>query len=141
MSWFEDAYEEYVKPHVDRFQEFSDNFATSVNSYSDFVQQANGYTNGWYGTFASSLPFLGNIHRTVLDRDRTNDMLRNSGQSWWDVLGYNSSNLTSGASSALAGVNKKVLSKMEDGVHDLFEYYTGEQDSINKGFDKYKDFR
>lgn len=139
MLWFDDAYNWY-KAQEDRFNEFSGNFV-NLNSYSDFVQQANGYTDGWYSTVASALPFVGNLHRAVLDRDRANDMLSNSGQSWWDVLGYNSSNITGGTSSALAGVNNKLLSKMEDGVNDLFEYYTGEQDALNKGFSKYKDFR
>lgn len=102
------------------------NDATSSNSYSDYVNKANERTNGWYGTLAGSIPVAGGLHRAILERDRVNDMLKNSGQSWGDVIGYNSLNALSGASSGLSSSARDGM-KIADGVHDLYEFYTGEK--------------
>lgn len=134
MSWFDDAVS-WVDGHSKRFQEFSDDIlgfgkGKGVSSYSDFVNIANKYTDGWYSTVTGSLPVVGNLHNSVLNRDRTDDILRNTGGDWGDVLGYNSSGSISGSSSPLGtGITRKI----EDGTHDLFEFYTGVKDNQRVG--------
>lgn len=105
------------------------NDATSSSSYSDYVRRANGRTNGWYGTIAGALPIAGGIHNAILNRDRTNDILNNTGRSWWDVLGYNSSALTGGSSAGLRDAVGTGI-KMARGTHSLYEFYAGEPDKM-----------
>lgn len=120
LSWWSD-----VQKHGERAKDFFESPALGKwNSYSDFVTSANELTDGWYGTIADALPVAGNVHRAVLGRDRTNDILDNTGKSWSDVIGYNSGALTGGTSAPLAGVTGKI----EDGKNDLFEFYTGQTD-------------
>lgn len=121
--------------HSKRFQSFADDVTgygrgKGIGSYSDFVNIANKYTDGWYSTVAGSLPVAGSLHNSVLNRDRVNDMLSNSGQSWGDVLGYNSSGSVAGSSPALGNAVKQ---KIEDGTHDLYEFYTGVRDNQRVG--------
>lgn len=92
-------------------------------SYSDFVSNANESTDGWYGTAANAIPYVRDLHNAVLDRDRTLDILHNTGRSWSDIIGYNSNGLTSGAGASLGSLTTKI----EDGVNDLFEFYTGDK--------------
>lgn len=122
MSWWDDAFK-WSNKHTERWHDFNNRLA-DVGSYSDFVGLANEYTDGWYGTIADALPYASNLHRAVLGRDRTNDILDNTGQSWSDVIGYNSGALTGGSSAAMAGMKGKI----EDGKNDLFEFYTGQKD-------------
>lgn len=134
MTWWDDAVE-WSNKHTERFHDFNNRIATGeVGSYSDFVGLTNEYTDGWYGTIADALPLAGNVHRALLNRDRTNDTLNNTGQSWSDVIGYNSGALTGGTSAPLAGMKGKI----EDGKNDLFEFYTGQKDRARlphrKGF-------
>lgn len=122
MSWWDDAVD-WTQKHTDRWHDFN-NRLTGVGSYSDFVGLANEFTDGWYGTVADIIPYAGNVHRAVLNRDRTNDLLNNTGKSWADVIGYNSGALTGGTSASVAGLTRKI----EDGSNDLFEFYTGQKD-------------
>lgn len=97
-------------------------------SYSDFVSNANQSSDGWYGTVANGIPYVRDLHNAVLDRDRTMDILRNTGRSWDDIIGYNSNGLTSGTGSSLGSLTTKI----EDGVNDLFEFYTGDKHREDK---------
>lgn len=125
MSWWDDAVNK-VQKHSDRAKEFWESPALGKwSSYSDFVSSANELTDGWYGTVADALPVARNIHNSVLARDRTNDVLDNTGRTWRDVIGYNSGALTGGVSSPLAGMSRKI----EEGANDLFEFYTGTKDA------------
>lgn len=126
MAWWNDVWEngiDWSEKHTERFHDFNNRLA-DVGSYSDFVGLANEFTDGWYGTVADAIPFASNLHRAVLNRDRVDDILDNTGKSWSDVIGYNSNALTGGTSASLAGLKGKI----EDGKHDLFEFYTGEKD-------------
>lgn len=124
MAWWDDVKAD-LKKHGERASDFWNSPALGKwNSYSDFVSSANELTDGWYGTVADALPIAGNVHRAVLNRDRTNDILDNTGRTWADVIGYNSGALTGGTSAPLAGVTGKI----EDGKNDLFEFYTGYKD-------------
>lgn len=97
--------------------------ASSSGSYSDFVTKSNQATDGWYGTVANAIPYVRDAHNAVLDRDRTLDVLNNTGRDWGDVLGYNSNGITAGTGSSLGNLTTKI----EDGVHDLFQFYSGEE--------------
>lgn len=109
------------------------NDVTSSSSYSDYVSKANGRTNGWFSTVMGAIPVASGIHNALLGRDSANDILANTGQSWSDVLGYNTRNLTGGTSASIGSAVGQGQ-KIADGVHDLYEFYTGEK-ALRKSFD------
>lgn len=104
------------------------NDITSSGSYSDYVSKANERTDGWYSTIAGAIPFASGVHNAILNRDRINDVLANTGKSWGDILGYNTFNATSGSSGGLQSALNSGR-KIVDGVHDLYEFYAGEKAS------------
>ena len=104
---------------------FNDN-----RSYSDFVSKANEGTNGWYSTLAGAAPVLSGIHNAILGRDSSLDYLANTGLSWSDIPGYNASRLTGGSSAGISHVLGQI-GKIEDGKHDLGEFYSGDRDLHN----------
>lgn len=106
--------------------------ATSSGSYSDYVSKANERTNGWYGTVANSVPIVNNVHNALLGRDSALDYLNNSGLSWSDLPGYQSSRLTNGTSNAISDA-AHTIGKIMDGKNDLYEFYAGVPDGFMYG--------
>lgn len=110
-----------------KHEERLDELFTGNNDYSDFVSTANENTDGWYSTIMDSIPIVNNIHNSVLGRDSAIDYLNNTGLSWSDIPGYNTSKLT-GRTSANVNEGLRSAYKIADGQHDLYAFYAGEPD-------------
>lgn len=122
--------------HNDRWQQ-----VTSGNSnYSDFVSKANEATNGWYSTISGATPIVSGVHNALLGRDSALDYLNNTGLSWSDLPGYQSSRLTAGASAGINDIGRD-FGKIADGVNDLHKFYSGENPSPRKPVDPNSIFR
>lgn len=113
------------KGKLDAHNERWQNVTSGNSNYSDFVSKANEATNGWYSTIAGATPILSGVHNAVLGRDSALDYLNNTGFSWSDLPGYQSSRLTGGTSSGMSSIAGDVH-KIADGVHDLGQFYSGD---------------
>lgn len=138
MGWFRDftdkvgdAVDQIYNPYrtVERVRDIW-NDATSSSSYSDYVSKANERTNGWYSTIAGAIPIASGFHSALLGRDRAIDYLDNTGYSWSDIPGYMSSLLTGGSSAGLSN-SVATMTKIADGEHDLYKFYSGDPDPMN----------
>lgn len=71
----------------------------------------------------SNIPVIGNLVRGVQGVNRLEDLYNNTGR----TANYAGSGV-SGAGSAASGIREAV--KIADGVHDLYEFYTGSPDDF-----------
>lgn len=102
------------------------NSATSAKSYSDFSRMMNEHTDGWYGTAASAIPFVNNIHNALLGRDEQKDYLDENGLDWGDSQGYNAAKINFGISNNLATLSNGGQ-YLQNIANDLGKLYSGQQ--------------
>lgn len=144
MSWVSDYFEGQYKKYTGTLGYIGDqiqsvipdvgigpNIKDAYSGYTDFIKSENQKAplrSAELTSFIGGLPLVGNVVRGIEGINQLEDLYNNSGK----VPAYPASGSpgAQGLASAAAGIARKI----EDGVHDLGVYYSGDVD-LNSVFD------
>lgn len=135
-SWLNDGLDWVVKTAGNARAKFMDYTPAGMiykaatgdrNPYSDFIQREvidkSDLRSSQLLEGMSNIPVVGNLIRGVQGVNRLEDLYNNTGRT-----AYYAGSGVSGAGAAASGIREAV--KIADGMHDLYEYYTGEPDEF-----------
>lgn len=127
LSWISDSLSDMYSSNLKKTTWLFDAFGAK-NAYTDFVESeiAKADLRGAEAeTFMKGLPIIGGVVNGIDGIQELEDLYNNTGK----VPAYPASNSpgAQGLASAATGITRKI----EDGLHDLGEYYAGDRDLNN----------
>lgn len=128
MSWLSDRFNDVTYGWGKAWQNFTSVGGLLNNDVSRFFENEIVNKSQLRGSQLESIlggvPVVGQILKGIEGANQLEDLYNSSGK----VAAYPAAQ--NGAAAALGKGLSKLPGKIEDGVHDLFQYYTGQKDDV-----------